>query len=188
LRLSLSEKIKGSGWFIIDRRPAAASTLVLAGYTSPTVAGVAHNFTVTARDAYGNIATGYRGTVHFTSTDAQAVLPANYAFVAADNGVHTFTATLKTAGTRSLAATDTVTGSIGGTQSGIIVNPAAASTLQVAGYPSPAKPKVSHTFTVTALDPYGNVATGYRGTVHFTSSDNKAEKTKKNKGVRLGYY
>jgi hypothetical protein len=60
---------------------------------------------------YGNIAAGYRGTVHFTSTDAQAVLPANYAFVAADNGVHTFTATLKTAGTQSLTATDTVTSS-----------------------------------------------------------------------------
>jgi hypothetical protein len=25
--------------------------------------------------------------------------------------------------------------------------------------------------TVTALDAYGNIATGYTGTVHFTSSD-----------------
>ena len=32
-------------------------------------AGVAFNFTVTALDALGNTATGYSGTVHFTSTD-----------------------------------------------------------------------------------------------------------------------
>jgi len=49
------------------------------------------------------------------------VLPANYTFVAADNGVHVFSATLKTAGTQSLTATDTVTASITGTQSGINV-------------------------------------------------------------------
>jgi len=31
--------------------------------------------TVTAFDQYGNIATGYTGTVHFGSSDGQAVLP-----------------------------------------------------------------------------------------------------------------
>ena len=34
---------------------------------------------------------GYTGTVHFTSSDTAAVLPANYTFVAGDNGVRTFT-------------------------------------------------------------------------------------------------
>jgi len=34
--------------------PAAASILVLAGYPSPTDAGFAANFTVTALDPYGN--------------------------------------------------------------------------------------------------------------------------------------
>ena len=53
-------------------------------------------------DAFGNTATGYLGTVHFTSSDGPAVLPANYTFIAGDNGVHTFTTvTLKTAGTQS---------------------------------------------------------------------------------------
>src|SRR5262249_61608751 len=70
--------------------PAAASSLVLGGYPSPTAAGAAHSFTVTARDPYGNTATGYAGTVHFTSSDGQAVLPADYAFTAADAGVHSF--------------------------------------------------------------------------------------------------
>ena len=43
------------------------------------------------KDAFGNTATGYTGTVHFTSTDGQAVLPADYTFTAGDAGIHTFT-------------------------------------------------------------------------------------------------
>jgi hypothetical protein len=157
--------------------PAAASTLVLNGFPSPTMAGTAGNVTVTARDSFGNTATGYSGTVHFTSTDAQAGLPADYTFTtgsSADNGVHTFSATLKTAGTQSLTATDKANGAIKGSQSGITVNPAAASSLVVAGYPSPTTAGVAHNFTVTAKDAFGNTATGYTGTVHFTSSDGKA--------------
>ena len=94
--------------------------------------------------------------------------PANYAFVAGDAGVHTFSATLKTAGSQSLTATDTVTGSITGTQTGITVNPAAASSLIVSGYPSPTTAGVAHSFTITAKDPFSNTATGYSGTVTFT--------------------
>ena len=47
-----------------------------------------------ARDANANTTAGYRGTIHFTSGVAGAVLPANYTFIAADNGVHTFSITL----------------------------------------------------------------------------------------------
>jgi hypothetical protein len=86
---------------------------------------------VTAKDPYGNTATGYTGTVHFTSSDSKAALPADYSFKAGDAGVHTFSATLKTAGSRSITAKDTVTGTITGTQSGITVNAAAASQLKV---------------------------------------------------------
>src|SRR5262249_2443285 len=75
------------------------------------------NVTVTAYDAYGNIATGYRGTVHFTSTDSQAVLPANYTYAAADAGAHTFSVTLSTPGSQSITATDTTTSSITGSAS-----------------------------------------------------------------------
>ena len=86
-----------------------ATSLTVSGYTSPTSAGVAHNFTVTALDQFGNAATGYRGAVTFSSSDGQAVLPASYIFLAGDNGTHTtFSATLKTAGTQSITATDSV--------------------------------------------------------------------------------
>ena len=92
---------------------------------------MAGSFTVTAWDAYGNRATGYTGTVHFTSSDAKAVLPGNYTFTAADAGVHTFSATLKTAGTQSLTATDTANAALTGTQGRITVNAAAASRLLI---------------------------------------------------------
>jgi hypothetical protein len=158
----------------ITVNPAAAGTFLVSGFPSPVTAGAAGNVTVTARDAFGNTATGYGGTVHFTSTDGQATLPANYAFVSTDAGVHTFSVTLKTAGSRSITATDTVTGTIAGTQSGITVNPAAASTFVVSGFPSPVTAGVAGNVTVTAKDAFGNTATGYRGTVHFTSTDTQA--------------
>jgi hypothetical protein len=129
---------------------------------------------VTAADAAGQIVTGYRGTIHFTSSDPHAVLPADYTFTAADNGAHAFVITLKKAGTQSLTTRDTLLPNATGTQTGIVVKAAAARKFIVAGYPSPTVAGAAHTFTVTAKDAFGNTATGYRGTVHFTSSDSKA--------------
>jgi len=154
---------------------APSPSFAVSGFPSSTTAGVAQTVTVTALNANGTVNTGYTGTVQFTSSDPQAVLPANYTFTAANQGVQTFTVTLKTAGTQSITATDTATGSITGTESGIVVNPAAAASLSITGLPSSVKAGAATTFTVTAEDAYGNTATGYRGTVHFTSSDTKAK-------------
>jgi Phosphoesterase family/FG-GAP-like repeat len=154
--------------------PAAVSTLVVTGYPSPATAGTSHNFTVIADDAFGNTATGYRGTLTFSSSDGQAVLPANYTFVSSDSGKHTFSATLKTTGSQAITATDTVTSSLQGSQTGITVNPAAASKLVVSGYPSTTTAGASHSLTVTAQDANNNTLTSYLGTIHFTSSDSKA--------------
>ena len=153
--------------------PAPTPSFVLTSVPSSTTAGSTFTFTVTATNPNGTTDTGYTGTVQFTSTDPQAVLPANYTFTTADQGVHTFTATLKTAGSQSLTVTDTTNPAIAGTQTGITVSPAAASHLVIftfgstfAGSALPAD--------VTAEDPYGNTAAGYTGTVHFTSSDPQA--------------
>jgi hypothetical protein len=150
----------------------AVSKFIVSGYPA-TTAGTSHSFTVTATDAYGNLVTGYRGTVHFTSSDTQAGLPSNYTFTATDNGVHTFSATLKTAGSQSLTATDSATSSITGSEAGISVTAAAATHLVIAA-PANASIGVAFSVTITALDAYGNIATGYLGTLHFTSSDHKA--------------
>src|SRR5437870_243317 len=55
-----------------------AANLVVTGIVSPQSAGTVSSVTVEVRTSAGARATGYTGTIHFTSTDAQAVLPANY--------------------------------------------------------------------------------------------------------------
>jgi hypothetical protein len=156
--------------FRLTNTPDAASTFVVSGFPSPTTAGDAYGFTVTAWDRYGNVANGYSGLVHFTSSDPHALLPADAALT---DGTGSFSATLETAGTRSLTATDAAIASLTGTQSSIRVNPGVASSLRIAA-PSTVSPGVPFTFTITALDAYGNVATGYSGTIRFSSSDKKA--------------
>ena len=55
-----------------------------------------------------NIALGdYLGTIHLTSSDGLAVLPADYTFTAADAGIHSFQVTLNTQGTQKITITDT---------------------------------------------------------------------------------
>jgi hypothetical protein len=153
--------------------PTAASTLSLSGLSGNLVAGTAGTLTVTVRNSVGQVVTGYTGTVHFTSSDAQAGLPADYTFTALDAGVHSFVVTLKSAGARSVWATDTTTTSLSGVVAKIAVAPAAATSLAIKGL-VPMTAGGSATLTVTAFDPYGNVATGYAGTVHFSVDDAQA--------------
>src|SRR5207302_558464 len=144
------------------------------------------SFTVTAKDAFNNTATGFAGTVHFSSSDAQAVLPANSTL---SGGAGSFSATLKTAGSQTLTAADTATPSITGASNGIAVSAAAATrptvtaavTVSAAAThhfqvtaPPYATPFRSFSFTVTAKDAFNNTATGYGGTVHFSSGDAQA--------------
>jgi hypothetical protein len=53
-------------------------------------AGVPFSLTVTAENPDTSTATGYTGTVHFTSSDAGAGLPTDYTFTPVDAGVHVF--------------------------------------------------------------------------------------------------
>ncbi len=151
----------------------AIKAITVTGFPSPVTAGVAGNLTVTARDAGGNVAAWYTGTVTFSSNDFQAALPATYTFTAADKGMHTFAATLKTAGTRSITVTDTATGGLSGSEGGITVNPAAASRFLITA-PSGVVSGAAFGMTVTVQDAYGNLVTNYTGTIRFQSTDPKA--------------
>jgi hypothetical protein len=148
--------------------PAAAASLVVAGFPA-TAAGVAQGFTVTVKDAFGNVATNYTGTVTFSSSDPLAALPADYAFTAADAGAHTFTAALKQAGTQSLTVQDAAAATVTGTQAGILVVAAAVSHFAVSG-PANVTTGVGFSIVVSAVDDFGNVVTGYRGRVHFSTT------------------
>src|SRR5262249_19003735 len=125
--------------------------------------------TVTALDPTGNPDPNYTGTIHFDSSDAQAGLPTDYTFTAADHGTHTFSIMLTTAGPQSLTVSDG-TGSASATTTET-VTPAAASTFSFSAFPATVSSGQAFTLTVEALDPFGNVATGYTGTVHLGSSD-----------------
>jgi hypothetical protein len=142
----------------------------MAGFPTATTAGVAHAFTVTMLDAFGNVVTGYTGTVAFSSSDPIASLPANYTFTAADAGVHTFTATLKQAGAQFILVSDTAAPNVTGFQTGLIVNPAAVSQFLISG-PTSVTKGVGFKITVSAADAFGNVNPAYRGAVHLSSTD-----------------
>ena len=168
-----------TGTVASDATPPIPASFDVSGFPA-TMAGVARNFTVTVRDTIGQIASGYLGTVYFSSSDVRAGLPAIYTFTAADAGSHTFAATLKTAGVQQIKVTDN-TGALTGTEVGI---PVTAATF--AGYrlnvPNGADSKghvlvtagESILLTVRASDSYGNTVAGYRGKVKFTSTDSKA--------------
>ena len=156
-----------SNLFTVNAGPAASLTV---SAPASATAGTAFNFTVTAKDSLGNVATGYAGAVRFSSTDAQAVLPANSALT---NGTGTFSATLKTAGTRTITGTDTVTSSIAGVSGNITVSAGPATALVVSA-PTSATAGTAFNFTVTAKDAFSNVATGYAGMVKFSSTDAQA--------------
>jgi hypothetical protein len=210
---------------------AAATHVSVTTPSSATTAGRQFSFTVTALDQFDNVATGYSGTMHFTSSDGAATLPADAMLT---NGTGNFNATLQTAGSQTLTATDTVMASITGTSGAIAVSGAATTRLEISApvavdaspsglaakaagtafslrtagsqtitgtdtvspsitgtsnaivvapgpathftlsVPGPVTSGIAFTFTVTALDQFNNVATGYTGTVHFTSSDSLA--------------
>jgi hypothetical protein len=78
---------------------------------STATAGTSFPFTVTAEDAAGNPTPNYSGTVHFTTSDPATgvVLPVDSTIT---GGTGTFNATLITAGSQVIRATDTVNSSL----------------------------------------------------------------------------
>ena len=100
------------------------------------------------RDRFGNVATGYTGTIRFASSDGQATLAPDSTLV---NGFGTFSFTLKTAGQQTVTATDTAAPSITA-EGGVSVSPWAATHLTVE-VPSTAAAGVAFTVTVRAATP-----------------------------------
>jgi hypothetical protein len=95
-------------------RPGPVATQLSATGPGSTAVGFSFNFTLAARDATNNPVSSYSGTVHFTSSDSAAVLPADSKLT---NGSGAFQATLSTAGFQTITATDTASNSIRGSLS-----------------------------------------------------------------------
>jgi len=133
---------------------------VSAPATAP--AGTAFSFGVTARNPYTNSNdTAYVGTVHFTSSDPGAVLPADFTFIPEDSGTLSFMATLNTQGSRTITATDTLNGAIVGTSASINVTTAVDSTTLSTACPTKFVENQSITLMATVsngVNPTGSVA------------------------------
>jgi hypothetical protein len=92
--------INGTSSFTVLPGPAAQFTI---NTPTSTVAGVAFPVTLTAKDAYGNTATGFAGPVNLSSTDSTAV----FTTPLWTNGIGIFSTTFFNTGTQTITATDT---------------------------------------------------------------------------------
>ena len=111
--------------------------------------------TVTAKDAAGTTAIGYRGTVKFKGSKP-GVVPPDYTFTAADRGSHTFHSGFRfeKEGDLSLTATDTAQPTITGTATGIQIGH--ASLVRVVLLPTTLTVSTGTTVTVDGYDQFGN--------------------------------
>jgi hypothetical protein len=148
----------------------AATQLNVSVPNAAATAAMPFNFTVTAFDAFNNLATSYSGLVHISCTDGQAKLPTD-AMLA--GGTQVFTITLNTVGNGTIiTAKDTTTTSIAGSSTINVFSNAATHLLVVP--PGNAATRAPISVQVKALDGADNIAAGYSGKVHFTSSDPNA--------------
>ena len=98
---------------------AATPTRFSISVPTTVAAGAPFNLTVTAVDANNNTVFVYSGSIHFSSSDLAAVLPADAVL---SSGTGTFSVVLKTGGPETITATDKATSSISGTSAPIHLN------------------------------------------------------------------
>ena len=152
---------------------AVPSHLVLSGLPVTMATWTDASAVVTARDVNNNVVAHYTGTIHFTSTDSKAVLPADYAFADSDGGVHAFTGILiQTPGNQSIQVFDQAN-NIASNAVALNANyPMARYTISTITSGVPAG--ITSLIQVDVMDANANFIPGYRGTVHFTSTDPRA--------------
>ena len=138
--------------------------------SSPSAAtvGTAIAFTVVAEEILNYTLTSYTGTVTFSSSDTGATLPAPHTLT---SGVGTFSATFATAGTQTISAADTTTATVTGASGPVTVAGLAPATHFVITNPSTVTAPIAFLFTVVAETAANGTATGYTGTVSFSSGN-----------------
>ena len=162
--------------------PLAMSKLILGAATTTPVAGAEDALTTTAQDTYGNTATGYTGSHSLVYSGPVAgpsgTVPTVTNSSGAEVAIGTATPTTFTAGIatvsgeangqltlyKAAAASVKVTeGSISSATVTITASPATAASLKLTAASSSATAGTNDNLTTTALDAYGNTATGYTG-------------------------
>ena len=159
---------KGAVW-MFSSWPEPAGLRVVA--PASAMQGAGFQFGVTAVDSSGVPVGNYSGPVHFTSSDAAAVLTADSPL---SYGAGKFTATLNTPGAETITAADAAMAFSAGTSNSIRVTAAGVATHFDLAAPETALTGTPFSFTVTAADASDNPVASYAKTVHFTSSDSAA--------------
>ena len=116
-QLTISQSFATSNIVTIPVGAGVMTTFQVNPQTGVLTAGTSVLVGITAQDASGNRILNYSGTVHFTSTDAKAVLPPDTTLA---NGTGTFTVTFNTTGNQTVSATDLATG-VTGTSASVTV-------------------------------------------------------------------
>jgi hypothetical protein len=187
--LTVSDGTIGNGTGLaLTVSPASATSLSLSAASTTPTAGAADNLTITAKDAYGNTATGYTGAknltfgplvdspngTHATVTNSSGT-PVNFGTATAisfSSGVASVAGsangamTLVKAGSTSVTVSD---GTIGnGSGLAVTVSPGSAASLSLSAASTTPAAGTADNLTTTAKDAYGNTATGYTGSHSLT--------------------
>ncbi len=169
--VTVSDGSLTSATLLVQVHNAAPSSLVLS-MASSTVAGIPMGVTVTAEDAYGNLALNFNDTVVLSGPDPNGSYGAPIVFTSANQGTKTMPSyvTLKASGSQQVSATDANNNSVGISTAVVTVNPTTISYLSVTS-PNTVAASSAFSVTVTGYDAYNNIANTYGGTVSLLSDD-----------------
>ena len=146
--------------------PAAAASYAVSAPGSAT-AGSALSASLTAKDTYGNTATGYTGshTIDFSGPHLSpgGTSPSYPASVTFTSGAGPASVTLYDAETTTLTAADHASPAITGTSSSIVVGSGTAASLSTFAASTTPTAGAADNLTITAKDTWLNIATGYTG-------------------------
>ncbi len=162
----------GAGVAVLRNRPAAAHLHLGSWEGATRMAGASTSVHIEALNAENQRDTGYTGTVHFHASDPQVVVPADYTFTAADQGIRGFPLTVGTAGTLRVTVEDAAGARPAGRWTVRVLAPSDLHFSLVA----PATATLGKPFSVmvTVEDPYRQPAPFYGGTVRLSCNERSA--------------
>ncbi len=164
---SLTDSV--SGILVVESPRLGSFGVVFGGAT--VIAFEEIGVTVTALNQWGETFTGYDGTVNFTSSDEDAILPANTTYSPEDNGVMTFTVTFGTEGVQTLTVVDVADPSASGEGYIDVQAPRVPHHYEVYGLDEDVGTNVTIVLNITIVDQYGAPFMAYGGTVLVTSNN-----------------
>ncbi|AGC47714.1 Ig-like domain-containing protein [Myxococcus stipitatus DSM 14675] len=153
----------------VSVQAGVATQLSVSPMTATVTAGVPQAFVVSAKDRFGNLARDYSGTVTPTTTDGAVGAQSPYTYVAEDQGEHSFSYTLETAGAQSAIFTD-VGLNVSATSALTVVAGPAATLRFLSGAVSASVRQTLPTVRVAVEDRFGNGVAGAASSVTLSFS------------------